>query len=212
MGVITAIQPQKRSADRVNIHLDGQFAFGLSLAVAANLRVGQELSETDIARIQAHETIEKARLSAVRFISYRPRSVLEVRHNLRRKAYEAEVIDAVVDRLLAADLLDDEAFARYWVEQRETFKPRSRLALRQELAAKGIDRRIVDSLLDEVDEPEAAYRAAQRRAERWANLPPDQFRLKLGRFLQGRGFAYGVIREVTDRLQAELGPAEREAE
>ena len=60
MKKITAIEVQKRSPNRVNIHLDGEFAFGLARIVAAWLRVGQDLSEEKIEQLQADDARERA--------------------------------------------------------------------------------------------------------------------------------------------------------
>ena len=97
-------------------------------------------------------------------------------------------------------MLDDEAFARYWVEQREAFKPRSHLALRQELQKKGVNRAIIEAVLDEVDQTAAAQRAAIKQVHRYTHLTEIEFRNKLGGFLQRRGFPYEIIRQVIDEL------------
>ena len=85
-----------------------------------------------------------------------------------------------------------------WVEQRETFKPRSRLALRQELGQKGVERSIIEMVLADVDETAVARAAAAKQAQRFTNLPEDEFRAKIGRFLQRRGFNYEIVRQITE--------------
>ena len=97
------------------------------------------------------------------------------------------------------DLLDDVAFASYWVEQRETFRPRSRFALGQELRQKGISREVVEAVLAEVDDTAAARRAVEKRANRWAGLPEDAFKEKVAGYLQRRGFTYEVIKETLEK-------------
>lgn len=200
MKMITALTAQKKNHDRVNVFLDGAFAFGLPFAVAAKLKIGQSLAPEDVVALQLQDVRDKAKNTAIGLISYRPRSVAEVRRHLDRKGYDAELVTAVTDHLQAVELLNDEVFARYWVEQREAFKPRSQLALRQELQQKGVSRDIIDTVLAGLDETAAARRAAEKRARIWANLPADAFRLKLGQFLQRRGFRYEIIKQVTDEL------------
>jgi regulatory protein len=200
MATITALTAQKRNHDRVNVYLDGAFAFGLPAITAARLKVGQTLSPEEVAALQHEDRVEKARQSAIRFIGYRPRSVMEVRRNLRDKDYDEPVIEYVLERLQAVELLDDVAFAHYWVEQRETFKPRSQMALRLELQQKGVARDVIEKALAKVDETAAARRAAEKQARRWLHLPEDAFRARLAGFLQRRGFNYGVIDEITNEL------------
>jgi regulatory protein len=73
-GTITALRFQKRNKNRVNVYLDGQFAFGLVAIEAARLRVGQTLSDNDVARLQMRDEVERAYERALNFLSYRPRS------------------------------------------------------------------------------------------------------------------------------------------
>ena len=199
MKTITDLVVQKRDKDRVSVFLDGQYALGLAAAIAANLRVGQSLSPEEIEELEQKEKADKAKKIALRFVSYRPRSVYEVQTHLQRKSYEEDVIDQVVDYLKGLDLLDDVAFANYWVEQRETFRPRSRFALGQELRQKGISREVVEAVLAEVDDTAAARRAVEKRANRWAGLPEDAFKEKVAGYLQRRGFTYEVIKETLEK-------------
>jgi len=204
MGKITALTRQKRNPDRVNVYLDDEFAFGLAAITAVSLRVGQTLSSAEIERLKGSDLEEKAKNMAIRYIEYRPRSIAETRQHLQKKEYPDDIIERVVQRLADVELLNDAAFARYWVEQRETFKPRSKMALQMELRKKGIDRALIETAVAEVDELAAATQAAQAKARRWHNLPKLEFRKKLGGFLQRRGFSYDIVREVTEALWEEF--------
>ena len=204
MQEITALTRQKRNPDRINVFLDGEFAFGLAEIAAARLQVGQKVTPDEIAAIQAVDSLEKAKQSAYKYLSYRPRSIAEVERNLRDKKYDEMVISQVVERLQELQLLDDSAFARFWVEQRDTFKPRSAMALRQELMQKGVARDVIDDVLADVDETAVARKAAATRFNRWQHLPEDEFRKKMGGFLQRRGFSYGVIKEIADELWEDI--------
>jgi regulatory protein len=211
MGKITALTQQKRNPDRVNVYLDDEFAFGLAAITAVSLRVGQLLSPEEIERLQGADLVEKAKNVAIRYIEYRPRSITETRRHLQKKEYPDDVIERVVERLTAVELLNDAAFARYWVEQRETFKPRSKMALQMELRQKGIERALIETAVAEVDEMAAAQQAAQSKVQRLQQLPEFEFKQKLGGFLQRRGFGYDIIREVTEALWEELGSNASEA-
>jgi regulatory protein len=201
---ITDLVPQRRKRDRVNVHINGEYAFSLAMITAAGLRSGQVISPEDIDRLRAADNYERAKQSAFNFVSYRPRSKSELRKNLSRKKYEENSIERVVARLVELEMLDDKAFARYWVEQRETFRPRSRRALSYELYQKGVKREIVDEVVGEIDEDAAAYRAGRQKAHRWAKLPKDKFRQDMIRFLQRRGFNYSIIAPATERLWLEV--------
>lgn len=142
--------------------------------------------------------------TAVRFLAGRPRSEYEVRRRLRRARIDEAVIEAVLAQLRRHNLLDDVAFARYWVEQRQTFRPRGARLLRAELAARGIDSSIVRdaSACVEPTSLEDAYRAAAKRAR---HLPADErvFTARLSRWLAGRGFDWATITPVVQRLWRE---------
>jgi regulatory protein len=210
MTTITALVRQKRNAQRVNVFLDGEYAFSLEDVTAATLSVGQELGEEQIAGLLDTALFEQAKARALNYLTYRPRSTAELRRYLLQKGYDEDVADRVLGRLGELGLVDDDSFARYWVEQRQAFRPRSQLALRQELFQKGIDRVVVDEVVAELDDEEAARQAAARRATRLAGLPEEEFLRRLAGYLQRRGFGYSVVervcRELWSAQRADDGP------
>ncbi|MGD8244491.1 MAG: RecX family transcriptional regulator, partial [Anaerolineae bacterium] len=150
-GRITALTYQKRNKDRVNVYLDGEFAFGLTVVEAARLRVGQTLGDDDITKLRMRDSVEWAYGRALDYLSYRPRSESEVRRNLGDKDVEDQIVDRVIGRLKRAGLVDDREFARYWVENRARFNPRGRRGLRHEMRQKGVPREIIDEALETFD-------------------------------------------------------------
>ncbi len=183
--------------------VDGEFAFGLAMIEALKLRKGQPLDDGEIARLKALDEIEVAHERALHYLSYRPRSVAEVRSNLKEK-YSDTAIEAVLERLERAGLLDDEAFARFWVDNREQFGPRSERALRYELRQKGVPDSAIEAALSDLDEEDAAYRAALSRVHRYAQADEETFKKRLGGYLSRRGFSYATVRDVLDRAWQEL--------
>lgn len=206
MKTITAIEVQKNNPNRVNVHLDGEFAFGLSRIVAAWLRTGQHLEDEKIRRLQAEDAREKAFQQALLYLSYRARSEAEVRKNLHKHGYPEEVIEETLERLRQARLADDEEFARAWVENRSTFRPRSRRALAMELRQKGLSDETAQSALAGVDEEALAYEAARKRVNRLKGLEWPEFRKKLSEFLARRGFPYDVTASTVSRIWNENYP------
>ncbi len=204
-GTITTLRFQKRNKDRVNVYLDGQFAFGLAVVEAIHLEVGQKLSDDEIARLQIRDKIEQAYERALNFLSYRPRSEAEVRRNLRKKSVEEKAIEAVIERLTRADLLNDREFARYWVENRLEFNPRGLRGLRYELRQKGLADGIIADTLADVNVKAAARKAAEVGARRLAGLEARDFRRKLKGYLARRGFSYAVIAPLIEELSEKTG-------
>lgn len=209
MRTVTAIEPQKKDPRRVNIYLDGEFAFGLAAITAAWLSPGQELSEERVAQLQAEDAGETAYQKALHFLSYRPRSAREVRQNLLQRGCDEALVETTLQRLEENRLVADEAFARTWVENRNTFRPRSHSALRIELLRKGLDEELIRSVLDEtVDEETLAGEAARKQARRYAALEWIDFRRKLGGFLARRGFSYNIIAPVVLKVWQEIQMAD----
>ncbi len=200
MPKITALQPQKRDPQRVNIHLDGEYAFELARIVAAWLKVGQELSEEKIASLQAEDARERSYQQALLFLSYRARSESEIRQNLRKHEIPEDVIEQTLGRLRENRLADDDKFARAWVENCNTFRPRSRRALSVELRQKGLSDEAAQSALTGLDEEALAYEAGLKKARRLEVLEWNEFRKKLSEFLARRGFPYSVIAPVVSRI------------
>jgi regulatory protein len=204
MRKITALEPQK-NPQRVNLYLDGEFAFGLASLVAAWLKVGQELDEAKIAALQAEDEQEAVYQKALHFLSYRPRSSAEIRQNLTKKGISEPLVEETVRRLQRAGLVNDAAFARAWVENRNAFRPRSKSALRFELRRKGLDEEVIGSVLNEqVDEEALAFEAARKYAHRLSGLEWPEFRQKLGGFLARRGFSYATAAPVVSEVWKEI--------
>ena len=194
-GRVTALEPQKRSKDRVNVYLDGEYAFSLGKLVATEVQTGSWLSDEAIADLQAKDGLEQAHSRALDYLSYRPRSAMELRLYLTRKDYPGFVVDEVIERLERVGLVDDLEFARYWLDNRARFRPRGKRMLRYELGQKGISSRIIEEVLETYDETAAVEKAAQRQARRLKHLPPDKFRRRLFERLARRGFSYDLIQE-----------------
>ena len=209
MRKITAIEPQLKNPRRVNIYLDEEFAFGLARITAGWLKVGQELSEENIASLQGEDTSEIAYQKALHFLSYRPRSSAEVRQNLTKHGTSEDLVEETVNHLQRAGLVNDQEFARTWVENRNAFHPRSKSALRMELRRKGLSDEIVQPVLDEqVDEEALAFAAARKYARRLAGLEWLTFRQKLSGFLARRGFSYTTLSPVVSEVWKETQTAD----
>ncbi len=204
MKKITAISAQKKNPNRVNIYLDGEFAFGLSRITAAWLKTGDVLSDEKIEKLQVEDTREIAYQQAMLYLSYRARSEKEIRQNLRKHEVPETIIEETLERLKTARLADDNQFAQMWVENRNTFRPRSKRALEIELRQKGLNHEAIQATLSDVDEDALAYEAGLKRATRFKGLEWSEFRKKLSEFLARRGFSYSTIAPVVSRIWNEM--------
>jgi regulatory protein len=167
--------------------------------------------------------------AAARFLEPRARSVAEVRRRLSGAGYRPELVDGAIERLLELGMLDDEAFARAWVESRDRARPRGERAIRQELGLKGVDRSTIDLVLGERREataglpgddgvtPSADEAAAERLLARNARslarvAEPRQRRQRAYALLARNGFDPEVCRTVAAGVMNEPPEAEDDVE
>lgn len=206
---ITDLEPQVNNAERVNVYVDGRFLLGVNAVIVLRmeLRVGQELLPEQLEQLRSEEAEQQAVDRALNYLSFRPRSREEVRRYLQRKETPPYVIDAALERLDRLNFVDDRAFVEFWVENREKFNPRGSRALKNELRLKGVERDIVDELVDKDGDEELALRAARKKAASLARTPGmdyAMFRNRLGGFLQRRGFGYEVVTHTVKALWNEM--------
>jgi regulatory protein len=209
---ITAIKAQKHNRQRVSIYLDGEFAFGLSRFVAAWLEPGRKLTEAEIEKLQEEDTYEVAFQKALQFIAHRPRSIDETRRRLAKKGFSDEVIEATLTKLIEKKWLDDLDFSRQWIENRNTFRPRSDRLLRYELRLKGVSDDDITQALEKFggDENELAYKAGIKKAKKCRHESKFDFLKKVGGYLGRRGFHYGIVKPTVERLWKEFAAPEQE--
>lgn len=195
--VITAIQNGTRG-QRVVVLSDGR-AFPLS--DEACQRVG--LAEGSAATPEVLEAIEAAELrvrahdAALRLLSHRARSEQELRTRLAMRGIPAPVAEEEVARLRQVGLVDDEKFAKSWVEDRKRSAPRGRRLLRYELAGRGVHSEAIEEATTGIDDRETALELARGKARGTLMADYKTFVTKVGAFLQRRGFGYDIAAEAT---------------
>lgn len=213
-GTITAIAPQaktrKHLGQRANVFIDGKYSFALDLALIERhqLQRGSVVSEVLLSQLLREDGDAKAYARALHFMSYRVRSIGEVRERLKRDEWPEEVIERVLARLQAESYLSDENFAGVWIENRTLSKPRGGRVLRQELRQKGVARETIDEALpaqnEELENAVVAAGQIVRSKERaWRDLDDREKREKTLQALQRRGFSFSVAKEAWGLLDEE---------
>ncbi|MFC1627120.1 regulatory protein RecX [Patescibacteria group bacterium] len=130
---------------------------------------------------------------SLRLLSYRPRSIYEIKQKLKKITPLDKKINKAIDYLIDKNLLNDQQFTKWWVDQRLSFRPKGNIALKQELFQKGIDRQIIEAnLLSSSQEKKAAKKLLQLKSK------PDQ--QKAYQYLRTRGFTSQTISSVIDDL------------
>lgn len=201
---ITALTVQQRNRQRVNVFLDGEFAFGLARLTAAWLQVGQELTDEKITQLLAEDEREQAYQQALKLLNIRPRTLKEIEQNISGHNFQPQVISDVLARLQQNGLVDDTRFARLWIENRSQLRPRGRRALAYELRKHGVSQAVIEQTLQDVDEQELALEAARKQARRLRDLAWPEFRQKIITFLARRGFDYSTSTSLAAQVWGEL--------
>ncbi|HUS59999.1 MAG TPA: RecX family transcriptional regulator [Nevskiaceae bacterium] len=202
MPRITKISPQKNKK-RVNVYLDGKFAFGLptETLVEVGLAVGQELSEKETEALIFKNEFQKLLDRAYHFLSFRPRSEKEIKDFLKKKGVTEKISEKIIKKLKKLGYLNDLEFTSWWIEQRNLFRPRGKIALKMELRQKGVDQEIASQVIEKkVDELPLAKKAAQRKMKAYKNLPPREFYQKMAAFLSRRGFSWSTIKMALEEI------------
>ncbi len=191
-STITDFTYQKRDRNRVNVFLDGEYAFSVSIMAAGKLRTGQHLDNNEIKRLKKDYDQHVGYNKAVGYLARSPRSIMEISRYLQNKGYTKDTVSTIVDLLKDKKYLNDEEFARLFVENRERFSPRSAFALRVELRQKGVDHEVIDHTLLNIDEKASAWSAIETKIHRWKVLPETKFKHKVMGLLSRRGFNYDI--------------------
>ena len=202
--VITDLKLQCGSSQRMGVFVDGHHAFDIDLLQAAALARGQELTAAEIEGFRCQDRNRRAYTRAIRFLAPRPRSCREVLDHLEVKGCETRAARAAVSRLVQEKILDDDDFARRWVDWRQQFRPRGRYALRHELRQKGVAEETIESALAGIDESASAWQAALPKIRSWGHLEPAKLKAKVIGLLQRRGFSPRVCYDVFERLRSRL--------
>jgi len=207
MGIITEIREDKKRGKRVSIYIDGHFALtvDLEIAVKEKLRVDTELDSERITELGELDLTHRCYETAVRFLGYRPRSESELRDRLVRRGFTAGIIETVINSLAVKGLINDDAFARFWTENRESFSPRSRYLTHLELRKKGVAEDVINNTVEGIDDEESAYHSALNRVSRLTITDRRELYKKLGDYLRRRGFSYEIVNRTVEKIWQERG-------
>ncbi len=202
--IITDIIVCKKNKNRVNIYVDGQFAFALfaETAVRAGLRKDMDVSGLDLSKIGEEEEKKFAMDAALSLIAYRMRSKKEVLDKLKQKDVAPETADLTVEKLEELGYLNDRNYAAAYAEE---LKDRmGKRGIRQKLFEKGVDRVIIDETLNSLGDFSEVIRAQAERLFR-KNGDADEYKTvqKVIRTLLNRGFELDEIKTAISGIAEE---------
>lgn len=205
MGKISKIEAQKKRSGRYNVYIDGKFEVGVSEKdlVEACIAKDQEISEEDLKKIKEKSAETKVKDKALKFLSIRPRSILELKKKLEEKKYDLKIIKKTISWLRKEGYLNDKKFAKDWVSNRKKFHPLGKFKLSLELKKKEVPENIIKKEVSKITDKKEILEAkdlAERRIKLYRNLDKYKKREKLIAFLQRRGYSWDVIKEAIEKI------------
>lgn len=207
-GLITKIERQKRNLERYNIYVQGEYAFSVheDVLVSFQLLKGKEITLQELKQVLVEEENKKAERAAYYYLGFRPRTIKEMQNYLLTKGYEAEIVQRIINKLIAERYLDDEEFARQWVAERLRLKQKGPFVLREELRQKGVEQSLIEKalgFLEDEEQLEACLRIAQKKWNQLKNKEAETFvqRQKLMIYLQRKGYSFDIIQSAVAKLE-----------
>ena len=202
MKTITAITPQVKNAKRCNIFLDGEFFCGMELetVVKNRLKAGMQIDEDTLEKVQLESERSVALDRAMTFLSGSVKSEKQTRDYLKEKGFTPAVCDNVIEKLKEYGFLDDEYYAKRYVETYSDKK--GAFLLKQELKRKGMDEETAENALSDLgDQTDAAIAVAEKYAR--GKKSDAQTLQKTYRYLISKGFSFDEADTAVKRLKGD---------
>lgn len=191
---VTDIKQQVKRSGRYSIFVDEKYSFSMSESelIASGIRIGKEYSQTELEELQNRAVLDKAYMRCLDLLARRARSEWEIQDYLRRKDYDEEIIEPILNKLSNANYVDDTTFAKAWVENRRLLKGTSKRRLIQELRQKRVNDEAINQALetDETDELQVLRDLVAKKRQQ-SKYQDD---LKLMQYLSRQGFNYDDIK------------------
>ena len=200
MSEITSIEVQQKDKTRANLYLDDKFYSGISieLVVKYQLKKGREIDENFLSEIIFEDEKGKALSKAVKYISSNLKTTQQIRDYLRKKEYNQQIVDYVIDMMTEYKYLDDEAYAKAYIS---TYSSKfGKMKLISQLKAKGVKDSTIDSVFsDDVKMEDSIQKVAEKYLKN-KEIKSDTY-VKLSRFLYSRGYEFDDINSCINEIK-----------
>ena len=208
MKVITKITRQKNNQERYNIYLDEEYAFAVDegILIKFGLMKGKTLEQFDIDEINYEDEIAKAFNKALHFLSFQMRSEYEVKKKLLDAGHGEAVVLEAVRKLESLGFLNDQTYSKALLETKKRTLKKGPRAIRQDLKKKGIDKSLQDEVLEtftEEEQLEIAMQLAEKEVRAGSRRTPMQLKQKIQDVLMRKGYSFGIVSDVLERIELE---------
>ncbi len=150
--------------------------------------------------LENKKQLEQGMNKAFRYLSYQPRTIYEVTTHLRKKEFDTQIIQQIIQKLLELNYLNDHDFALLFVKSKVKYRPKSKFALGYALKKKGVDSSIIDSVLEDYEDEDLAKKSIEPKFTRWKAFDNDKFKKKVMNYLKYRGFDFDVCMSTLDHF------------
>lgn len=209
MATITKITQQKRDPERFNIFLDEKYAFSVheSVLVKFELSKGKTLEDWAVGDMVYEDEVQKAFNRALHYLGFRMRSEQEVKDKLAEIGYGQAVILEAIVKLRRLGFVNDESFARAFVETQKKTSGQGPRAIQQKLQQKGISKPLQEQILGEYagdEQIDIARKMAEKESRKNKIESPQQKEMRIQQSLLRKGFSYEIIKEALSSLTFEM--------
>lgn len=200
--VITKIERQRKNSKRVSLFIDGEFKCGLNddTLVKYELKTGDRITKDTIDEVIKFDEYLFAKKAAYDLLSYRLRSIREIKDRLKQRKISAGTIERTISHLKELGLLNDEEFARQMVLANVRTKPKGRNVIKQKLFQKGISGQVSERILDEVfgniDEKQIVLEVFEKYSKKLRTADKEGKKRKIFSYLARKGFDFDIINEI----------------
>ncbi|MCF6139308.1 recombination regulator RecX [Pseudalkalibacillus berkeleyi] len=205
---ITKITVQKKNKSRFNVFIDRgngeEFGFGIDeeVYIQSKIRKGTELTEKEVKSLQLQDQFQKGLNMAMNYLSYRMRSMDEIRQYLIKKEFEPHTAESVIERIKELGYLDDMEFSKMFIRSKVMTTKKGPKALKQDLKQKGVDDLTIENALTiytEEEQVDEATKLVEKKAKQSKKLSEHALKQKIGQVLQQKGYAWSIIEQAIDK-------------
>ena len=151
------------------------------------------------------KTMETALNKAFRYLSYRFKTIFEMKTYLKRKGFDQETIFSAIAYLKDKNYLNDKRYCKEYLEYQVKYKPKSKFGFRYDLKRKGISETIIDDALQSYEDEDLAFAAVKKRSRTWQNFDEKAIKQKAINYLRYRGFDYHTCKLTLSKFLKDRG-------
>ncbi|APC41771.1 recombination regulator RecX [Clostridium estertheticum] len=207
-SLITKIEFQKKNKARVNIYMDGEYAFACDaqLVYIHNITKGRAMDKESLESIVNEDNYIKGKTCALHFLERSFKSTKQVIDKLTMKEFDAKTIERVMDFLRRYDFIDDSLFIQLYIK--EKIRSCGKNKIKFALLKKFLPKELINEELNKITSEqllETALKLANKKIVTLSKSEKDHQKLykKTSDYLARSGYDYELIRKVMDEIASD---------